>query len=345
MMLSTLCLADGVFSDISTDAWYKDSVKYAKENGLMNGVSKTEFAPEINITRSMAVTVLYRMAKSPECAFEKTFADVSKEDYYGIAVLWAVREKIATGYGNMVFGSNDEITREQFATMIYRYVKSTGKDVSSKMALTKFEDASKVSAYATDALEWACEVGLINGMTETTLAPQGKTTRAQAATVFMRLDKLLKESQKPDPKPVNPTTPDSDNNPAITLKAISDFEKKEVKAVISLENNKGIASLKAFIEYDTNVLTLKEVSFNKAFGEYVSAPQPYSSPQVLNFISPLEDVIHNGEFATLIFTINEDFDTKTEIKVVYDKDNTFNSNFEFIDFMVLNDKVIINKNI
>ena len=124
MLLSTLCLADSTFSDVPFDAWYKESVDYAKENSLMKGVSEREFAPKLNITRSMAVTVLYRMANSPECAFDKVFSDVNEGDYFGIAVSWAVREKIASGYGNSMFGSNDEITREQFATMIYRYVKS-----------------------------------------------------------------------------------------------------------------------------------------------------------------------------------------------------------------------------
>ncbi len=373
IILSISCVADDLYSDVPTDAWYKDSVMYTKDNGLMNGVSQTEFAPEVAITRSMAVTVLYRMAGTPKCDFQKAFFDVNENDYYALAVSWAVQKGIASGYGNSMFGSGDAITREQFATMIYRYVKSLGKDVSSKTSLKNFEDVGKVSSYATDALEWACDVSLIKGMTATTLAPQGKTTRAQAATIFMRLDKLIKEtiestqeealestqeeafestqeetleSTQEETTSTNPdvtnTPPHNDKSPSITLEAISNIEKKEIKAVISIKNNTGIASLKLFVEYDTNLLTLQDVCFNDAFGEYVSAPPPFSPPQVLNFINPFEDISHNGEFATLTFSVNKSFADKTEISVVLDKTNTFNSNFEFVDFEVLNEKVSIN---
>ncbi len=172
------------FTDVDTKQWYHEGVCYVIRNGLMNGKSETVFAPNANLTRAELVTVLYRMAGSPSVEdLEHPFADVADDTWYTDAVIWAYNAEVVKGISDTAFAPNANITREQIATILYRYA---GAEEVEEDALADFTDAGKVNAYAVDAMNWAVSVGLINGVAEGELAPQGNATRAQIATILMR---------------------------------------------------------------------------------------------------------------------------------------------------------------
>ncbi len=181
--VAPICPAEK-FSDVDTKQWYHEGVCYVIRNGLMNGKSETVFAPNANLTRAELVTVLYRMAGSPSVEdLEHPFTDVAVDTWYTDAVIWAYNAEVVKGISNTAFAPNANITREQIATILYRYA---GAEAVEEDSLKDFADAGKVNAYAVDAMNWAVSVGLINGMDDATLAPQGNATRAQIATILMR---------------------------------------------------------------------------------------------------------------------------------------------------------------
>jgi len=172
------------FTDVDTKQWYHEGICYVIRNGLMNGKSETVFAPNANLTRAELVTVLYRMAGEPSVEdLEHPFADVADDTWYTDAVIWAYNAEVVKGISNTAFAPNANITREQIAAILYRYA---GAEAVEEDSLKDFVDADKVNAYAVDAMNWAVSVGLINGMDDATLAPQGNATRAQIATILMR---------------------------------------------------------------------------------------------------------------------------------------------------------------
>ena len=177
------------FADVPAGAWYEEGVRYAYTSGLMNGTGDGTFAPDTTTSRAMIATILWRMAGSPVVNFSLDFSDVSQGQWYTEAVRWAASEGIAGGYGNGLFGTSDPITREQFATMLWRYARTQGCDVSigEDTNILSYTDAAELSEYAVSAMQWAVGAGIVNGTGDgSTLAPQGSATRAQAAVMLMR---------------------------------------------------------------------------------------------------------------------------------------------------------------
>ncbi|WP_338125329.1 S-layer homology domain-containing protein [Pseudoflavonifractor phocaeensis] len=177
------------FADISETAWYYDGVRYVYEKGLMTGTSAAAFSPDTTTSRSMVAAILWRMAGSPQVDYVMDYADVEQGQWYSEAVRWAASEGIVGGYGNGLFGTNDPITREQLAVMLYRFAQKQGYDVSvgENTNILSYTDAAQVSEWAIPALQWACGGGLITGTGDgSTLTPQGDTTRAEAAVLLMR---------------------------------------------------------------------------------------------------------------------------------------------------------------
>ena len=174
------------FTDFDPNAWYHESVDYAVANGLMKGMSPTTFEPNTATTRAMIVTMLWRLEGEPVVNAANPFDDVADGVWYTDAIIWAAENGIVEGYGNGKFGPNDDITREQLATIMYRYAKYKGYDVSASADLSGYTDVDKIGSWALDAMKWANAEGLIKGRTETTLVPQGKATRAETAAIFMR---------------------------------------------------------------------------------------------------------------------------------------------------------------
>ncbi len=180
------------FTDVG-DHWALEAIRYVYERGLMNGTGTETFSPEEVISRGMIVTILYRLEGTPAVSGEEAFPDVAEDMYYTDAVTWAVEHEIIKGYDSGLFRPDDPITREQLAVILCRYAGMKGLDVSAAADLSGFADADRVSVWSLDALRWANGEGLINGVGEDLLAPQGSTDRAQAVVILMRYLKNVVE--------------------------------------------------------------------------------------------------------------------------------------------------------
>lgn len=174
------------FSDVRIADWFYNDVKYVYEKGMMAGTAADVFAPNTTTTRAMIVTILYRLEGSPAVTGTSAFVDVPAGQWYTDAVNWAAANQIVKGTSATTFAPNASITREQMAAILYRYAQYKGYDVTKKADLSGYSDNGQVSAYAKDALAWANAAKLINGVTNTTLAPQGNATRAQVSAILHR---------------------------------------------------------------------------------------------------------------------------------------------------------------
>lgn len=173
------------FTDVPRYEWYYEAVSYVASEGLMNGVSTTQFNPNGTASRAQIVTILWRLAGEPS-ALTGAFTDVPAGQYYSTAVAWASRQGIVTGVGNNRFEPNSNITREQLAVILYRYAQDAGYTTSASANITGYYDYARVNSYARTAMSWAVGAGLITGTSTTTLSPQDTATRAQVATILMR---------------------------------------------------------------------------------------------------------------------------------------------------------------
>ena len=171
-----------IFIDVAPNAWYKDAVQYAYAGGLMTGVSADAFAPEQTTTRAMIVSILARL-EGVTSAQAAGFADVSDE-WYATAVNWAASAGVVSGTGDGNFSPNAAITREQLAAMLMNYSAWKGEDVSARADLSAYSD--QPSTWAEETMSWAVAEGLISGVTNTELQPQGNATRAQVAAILQR---------------------------------------------------------------------------------------------------------------------------------------------------------------
>ena len=175
------------FLDVSRVDWFYYDVRYVCENGLMNGTSRNRFSPYGTATRGMLVTILYRMENEPRCFGSAAFSDVKPGAYYEKAVVWASQNNIVSGYTDGTFRPDAPVTREQLASILYRYTRYRGQDVSAAgtTSLTGYGDAQAVSNYALPAMRWACGTGILQGANGK-LNPSGLATRAQLAAMLHR---------------------------------------------------------------------------------------------------------------------------------------------------------------
>lgn len=183
------------FTDVAQNDWFCDAVKYVYREKMMTGTAETTFSPNATTTRGMIVTVLYRLAGSPQTQLS-SFPDVPVDQYYAGPVGWASSNDIVNGYGgaeNGSFGPDNPITREQLATILYRYANKMGYDTKARGDLSVFTDREQISAYATDAMSWAVGIGLITGMGDGTVNASGSATRAHVATMLMRFCEKVAE--------------------------------------------------------------------------------------------------------------------------------------------------------
>ena len=176
------------YTDVSDSDWFYEAVMFATENKLMNGVEEGVFAPGNNVTRAMLVTVLYRMENEPAVS-ASSFKDIEKGSWYANAVAWANANKITSGISETAFAPEQNISREQIATMLYRYAKYKGYDVSAAEItnLDYYTDSLEISSYAVSAFKWAVGESIVSGKTETTLDPADNATRAETAALLMRI--------------------------------------------------------------------------------------------------------------------------------------------------------------
>ncbi|MBO4949912.1 MAG: S-layer homology domain-containing protein [Clostridia bacterium] len=175
------------FTDVKESDWYYETVKYVSENGIFNGMTEDTFVPGSELTRAMLVTVLYRAEGSPRIESDSKFSDIDLEDWFGAPVIWAAENGIVNGISETEFAPNNAITREQIAAIMYRYAQAKKYDTTQGgMAVREYEDYETISSWAKEAMQWAVNTKLINGKTATTVNPQDKATRAEAATIIMR---------------------------------------------------------------------------------------------------------------------------------------------------------------
>lgn len=172
------------FIDVTEADWFFESIKYVKENQLMSGVSETEFAPNASLTRAMLVVILYRIEGEPQSGTAK-FDDVENGTWYTNAVSWAASEGIVDGIGDNKFAPNTEITREQIATILYKYSQKKGTVEAASVAVIA-PDTDEISDWAKEGMFWAVSQKLITGTDGGRLDPGGKATRAEIATILMR---------------------------------------------------------------------------------------------------------------------------------------------------------------
>lgn len=185
------------YVDVSKDSWYKENVDKATSEGMFNGVSDDKFAPEDNVTRGMFVTALARMDKADTKGYANLFDDVSDKAYYSESIAWASVNGIVNGIGNGKFAPEALMTREEMAVMIRNYINVQYRDVhlntelANISAIETFADNDNISSWAKGAVYSLAEMGLLNGKGNGNFAPQDKVTRAEAATILVRLSEKM----------------------------------------------------------------------------------------------------------------------------------------------------------
>jgi len=185
-----------VYSDVPANSWYNEAVNYVTENGLMSGTGNSTFSPDENMSRGMLMTVLYRAEGSPAIKTSIRFSDVASDAYYADAVSWAVQNNIVLGVGDNKFSSDTPVTREQFATILYRYAQSKGYNTSLKKELMDFADAGEAGSYAVNAICWAVANKIIQG-SDGKLNPGGDATRSETAAILKRFLENAKIFERP----------------------------------------------------------------------------------------------------------------------------------------------------
>lgn len=167
----------GAFSDLDPNAWYYWDIDFVLADDIMRGISDTQFAPNMNLSRAMLVQILYNIEGQPAHSGSSSFSDVNEGQWFYDAVTWAAENGIVNGYGDGCFGPDDKITREQLVTIFWRYVGAPEQEGAE----VDFLDAAEIDAYAVKAVVWAKENGIFNGVGDGLFDPNGFATRAQAA--------------------------------------------------------------------------------------------------------------------------------------------------------------------
>ena len=177
------------FTDVTEgDDWFYDAVAYVYENNIMAGTDETTFEPTMELDRAMAAQLFYNLEGKPAVTGDSTFTDVTSGHWAVDAITWAAQNDIVAGIGGNLYDPDSNVTREQFAVMLYKYARFKGYDLTATGDLTRFPDAGSISSWAETALSWANGNDLINGHENGTIDPKGSTIRAQAASIMANFD-------------------------------------------------------------------------------------------------------------------------------------------------------------
>ena len=177
------------FSDVNESDWFFEAVRFMNVLGYMVG-TENGFEPELPLSRAMVVTLLWQLEGRPDMSSESGarssgFIDVPDDQYYTNAIIWAVEANLVNGYGNGRFGPDDDITREQLVTILFKYATMVGIDTSNRTDISQYTDSGSVSDWALEAMSWAIAEGLVQGRSDMMIDPESTATRAEAATLFM----------------------------------------------------------------------------------------------------------------------------------------------------------------
>ncbi len=183
----------GIYEDVKKSDWFYECVDFCAQKGIMIGMNEQCFAPERTITRAEFITALYRLAGKPEIETKNKFADVPEESYYANAVLWGYEAKVVFGTSETTFSPEQFITREEIACMLARYAQSIDAKFLNDGLIVELAilDENSVSDYAKESVSIMLHEGLMIGKQNGMFCPQDSAVRAEAAMVFMRLQKQL----------------------------------------------------------------------------------------------------------------------------------------------------------
>ncbi|MBR6915583.1 MAG: S-layer homology domain-containing protein, partial [Clostridia bacterium] len=244
-------VSSSCFHDVTDERWSAEAIKYSVDKGYMNGVGDGKFDPAGSLTRAMVATVLWRREGSPAPTAPSGFSDVPSGAWYADAVSWAKSAGVVNGMTATTFAPNAFITREQLATMLFRFSSTAPVSVPERADLSTFADDEKASGWARESLEWAVEAGLINGTDGNRLAPGGLATREQFAAMIGRYDSAFALKYNPpvirshytekpyplvDDADIYVATDGNDSNPGTFEKPLATFagavaKVREIKAV------------------------------------------------------------------------------------------------------------------
>ena len=187
---------DWLYEDVpEKTGWRYEAIKYVKDHGIMNGISGTRnFAPDEPLTRAMFATIIYRMEGSPKASYSAKFPDVPDGNYFSVPIIWANKAGIINGHSNTgLFGTRENITREDMVVIMYRYCRVKGLASGGRADLSRFPDADQASGYAKEAVQWAVANGIINGRSNTgMLDPKGNASRVETVAIIQRFMTKIK---------------------------------------------------------------------------------------------------------------------------------------------------------
>ena len=204
------------FKDVKESKWFYEDVKEMFEKGLMSGMSDNEFGPAVSTERAMILSILYRMEGSPKVEGKIEYSDIKAGKWYTDAVIWASQNGIASGYPDGTFKPDKEVSRQELAQFIYKYVQYKGHGfVGMWYFPLNFADIDQLGSWADEAMHWCVMNEIIAGMGSNMLAPKETCTRAQLAAILNRLSKIdLSPAPEPIPVPEPITEPEEEEVPA-----------------------------------------------------------------------------------------------------------------------------------
>lgn len=205
----TLTKNGNLVSDVTVSSWYYEEADRLMTDGLIKGMSDREFAPNLTLSRAMLVTILHRMSGAPDVSgMTEPFGDVSDSFWGRDSIAWAYNNGIIKGYEDGSFKPNKAVSRQELCTMLARYMRFAGKDLSEIEGgvLGDYKDCNKVGDVFADDVDLICSLGIVRGFEDNTLRPAEGATRAQAAVMICRM--LDAMAELPDVQPDEPVIPD-----------------------------------------------------------------------------------------------------------------------------------------
>lgn len=273
------------FTDVPVGAWYYDYVKTACDEGLISGTSATIFAPEATMTRGQFVTVLGRYAGVDTDSVNMTggFTDVSLELYYAPYIYWAASNGIVTGVTCDVFEPDSVITKEQMATILYRYAENENILLPvPEVELSPLKDAASVSVYAVASVGYLYQLGIISGNENKDFQPQKSISRAEATTMLVKFIALHDTGEATDPNFIDCTTIYATilNDEGYATSKMSMGETKQIH-VSYIPENTTIEKTCTYVSGDTSIITVDDSGLVTA----VSTGESYVTVTASNGVS------------------------------------------------------------
>ncbi|MBQ1947826.1 MAG: S-layer homology domain-containing protein [Clostridia bacterium] len=315
---------EALFSDVSESDWFYMDVAFVKNEGLMQGTGDRIFSPQENMTRAMLVTILWRMEGEP-MAEHADFSDVPKEAYYRDAVAWGYAQNIVSGYSASVFAPNDLITREQMATIFYRYAAYKQQVTEEDSTALTYEDAEQISPYAVQAIAWAVKHEILTGVSPKKIAPQDYAKRCEAAAIFTRFCKYqenfaLEAEKDVIHEPAKDSTGGNkghkkeeseslDVSPILMVDSVKGRPGDTVQVAVRVKNNPGILGMVLTAHFDEEICVLKSVQNGDAVKDVLDLTTSRQLTSGTRFVwdglEILPDNIQDGTILMMDFIISE----------------------------------------